>query len=61
MSKKNNINWQELEREDNHYKDEKHSHKGKPKRPYKRDRNPIGWDDGEGDDPYYGNTYDETD
>lgn len=63
MSKKNKNNWQELEREDKHYKDEKYSNKDRPKRPYKRDKNPVGWDDGDadGDDVYYGEPYDETD
>ena len=63
MNKNNNIKWQELEREDKHYKDEKYSNKDKPKRPYKRDRKPVGWD-GDPDyeeGPYYGEPYDEDD
>jgi hypothetical protein len=40
---KNNINWQELEREEKQFKDERTSHSDRHKRPYKRERQQGRW------------------
>jgi hypothetical protein len=41
MSKNNN--WQELEREEKQFKDERASHSDRQKRPYKRERQQGRW------------------
>ncbi len=53
MSKKNNNNWQELEREEKHYKDDRSSKGDRIKRPYKRDRSQGKWWEDAIDDPEY--------
>ena len=63
MSKKNN-NWQELEREEKHYKDDRTSKGDRVKRPYKRDRKKVDWETSEGDfedGDFFRDFYDESD
>lgn len=62
VSKKNN-NWQELEREEKHYKDDRSSKGDRVKRPYKRDKRRVEWEDvGEDEgENFYGSFYDESD
>jgi len=43
MNKNNTTNWQELEREEKQFKDERTSHSDRHKRPYKRERQQGRW------------------